>query len=85
MFSTALGVSIPLALLGCTTKLPSLVEPAQVTGSVVVGRVVTVLTGERSRRYLPQMRFLELEGQDSQKRFQVEIVSQDQRFGTMSQ
>ena len=41
---------------------------------------MTVLTGERSRRYVPQMRFLELEDKDSKQRFQVDIESPDRRF-----
>ena len=65
---------------GCATELPSLVNPDQVTGSLVVGRVLTVLTGETSRRYPPGVRFFELEEQTSQKRFQVEVKSRDQYF-----
>jgi hypothetical protein len=65
---------------GCATELPSLVDPTQVTGSLVVGRVLTVLTGETSRRYPPEVRFFELEDQKSQKRFQVEVKSRDQYF-----
>ncbi|MBH0202385.1 MAG: hypothetical protein HP496_08850 [Nitrospira sp.] len=65
---------------GCVTELPSLVNSDQVTGSLVVGRVLTVLTGETSRRYPPEVRFFELEDQASQKRFQVEVKSHDQYF-----
>ena len=80
--------SVPYALLsmllfglwGCATHLPPVADPAEVTNGLVVGRVLTFLTGERSRRYLPEMRFLELEDQDSRKRFQVEIDSPDQNF-----
>ena len=74
-----LGVLV-LTMSGCVTELPSLVDQDQVAGSLVVGRVITVLTGERSRRYVPQMRFLELEDKDSQQRFQVSIESRNQRF-----
>lgn len=69
-----------LSVAGCATELPSLVSQDEVTGNLVVGRVLTVVTGERARRYMPQVRFLELEEQDSAKRFQVEIESPDQRF-----
>ena len=72
--------ALVLSMSSCVTELPSLVDQDQVAGSLVVGRVITVLTGERSRRYLPQMRFLELEDKDSQQRFQVDIQSPDQRF-----
>ena len=74
-----LGVLV-FGMSSCVTELPSLVDQDQVAGSLVVGRVITVLTGERSRRYVPQMRFLELEDKDSKQRFQVDIESQDQRF-----
>ncbi len=72
--------AIALSSAGCVTELPPLVDPAQVTDSLVVGRVITIITGERARRYLPQVRFLELENQDSQKRYQVEIDSPDHYF-----
>lgn len=55
-----------------------MVAPTDVTNGLVVGRVVTFLTGDRARRYLPEMRFLELEHQESHKRFQVEVDSPDQ-------
>jgi hypothetical protein len=72
---------VPILLCGvwsCATPLSPVADPAEVTNGLVVGRVVTFLTGERSRRYLPEMRFLELEHQDSSKRYQVEIDSTDQ-------
>ena len=69
-----------LSMSSCVTELPSRVDQDQVAGSLVVGRVITVLTGERSRRYVPQMRFLELEDKDSKQRFQVDIESPDRRF-----
>jgi hypothetical protein len=74
------AVIIILTVWACATTLPSLVDSTQVRDSLVVGHVLTALTGDRSRRYLPQMRFLELEEQDSHKRFQVEIESPDQHF-----
>lgn len=80
MFSMALSVAILLNVVGCTTKLPSFVEEDQVTDTLMVGRAVAVLTGERSRKYLPEVRFFELEDESSQKRFQVEIMSRDQYF-----
>jgi hypothetical protein len=55
-----------------------MVDPTDVTNGLVVGRVVTFLTGDRARRYLPEVRFLEVENWDSQERFQVEIDSLDE-------
>ncbi|MDC8450910.1 MAG: hypothetical protein LV473_21500 [Nitrospira sp.] len=80
MFRGGLLGALVLGLSSCVTELPALVDQNQVAGNLVVGRVITILTGERSRRYVPQMRFLELEDTDSQQRFQVDIESPDQRF-----
>lgn len=65
---------------GCATQLPSVADPVKVIDGLAIGRVLTFLTGERARRYLPEMRFFELEDQDSRKRFRVEIESPDQNF-----
>lgn len=80
VFARRLLGALVLCLSGCVTELPSLADPTQVAGSLVVGRVLTVLTGETSRRYPPEVRFFELEDRASQKRFQVEIKSPDQYF-----
>jgi hypothetical protein len=75
-----LVVIIISTLWACATTVPALVDSTQIRDGLVVGRILTALTGDRSRRYLPQMRFLELEELDSHKRFQVEIESPDQPF-----
>ncbi len=80
VFQRSLLGALVLCMSSCATELPSLVDPTQVAGSLVVGRVSTVLTGETSRRYPPEVRFFELEDQTSQKRFQVEVKSRDQYF-----
>jgi len=69
-----------LSVSGCVTELSSLANPDQVSEGLLVGRVVTVQMGAGSRRPAPQMQFLELEHQDSSKRFQVELQSPDQRI-----
>lgn len=80
VFQGGLLGALVLSMSGCVTELPSLVNSDQVMGSLVVGRILTVLTGNSSRRYPPEVRFFELENQTSQKRFQVEIKSHDQYF-----
>lgn len=72
--------TVVVGLWGCVTDVPSLVAPTEVTDRLVVGRVFTILTGERARRYPPELRFFELENQSSQKRFQVEVKSHDRYF-----
>ncbi len=65
---------------GGVTQLPARVDSTAVSGSLVVGKVVTVLTGDRSRRYAPAVWFFELENQASHERFQVEIDAHDRHF-----
>lgn len=80
LFQKGLLGALVLSMSGCVTELLVLVNSDQVTGSLVVGRVLTVLTGETSRRYPPEVRFFELEDQTSQKRFHVEVKSRDHYF-----
>lgn len=47
---------------------------------MVVGRAVTILTGERGRRYEPKLRFFEVENQDTNQRFNVDVDAQDNYF-----
>jgi hypothetical protein len=80
LFQGMLLVVLTLSASGCATELPAMVQQDQVAGNLVVGRAITVLTGERSRRYAPQLRFFELESVDSSQRYQIEIKSADQPF-----
>src|SRR5215210_5267602 len=65
---------------GCVTTLPGLVESDEITAPNVVGRTVTVLTGERGRRYEPKVRFFEVENQDTSQRFNINVDAQDEYF-----
>ena len=73
-------MTVVVGLWGCVTQLPALIDPQDVTEGLVIGRVVTVLTGGRSRRFVPAVRLIEVEDQASHKRFQVEINSPDRHF-----
>jgi hypothetical protein len=42
------------------TELPATVAEANVSGTLVVGWVVTTITGESQRVYLPKLRFFEV-------------------------
>lgn len=64
----------------CTTEIPTVVESGTVPANVVVGRALTVLTGERSRIYLPAVRSFEILNRQTQERYTVEIQSDDERF-----
>ncbi|MBI3356061.1 MAG: hypothetical protein HY038_04695 [Nitrospirae bacterium] len=69
-----------MILSGCATALPPMVQRTQITGGVVVGRVLVVITGETSRRYEPEVRFFEVEDQTTYERFNVEVKSKDRHF-----
>jgi hypothetical protein len=73
-------VTVVVGLWGCVTRLPAVIDPQDVTEGLVIGRVVTVLNGDRSRRFSPAVRFVEVEDQASHKQFQVEINSPDRHF-----
>jgi hypothetical protein len=67
-------------LVGCATALPSVPEEGSVQSNVAVGRVVTVLTGERSRIYEPAVKSFEVQNRQTKERFTVEIASDDEQF-----
>ena len=69
-----------LSLSSCATELPSLVHRDHIGDNLVVGRVLTVSTGERARRYAPELRFFELEAEDTSHRYQIDVRSADQFF-----
>lgn len=69
-----------LILSGCATELPVTVAEADVSGTLVVGRVVTIITGESQRIYAPELRSFEVINTESQKRFRVDVQSADEYF-----
>jgi len=69
-----------LTLSGCVTELPVAVGPSDLSGTLVVGRVVTVITGESQRMYVPELRSFEVINTESQQRFKVDVQSKDKYF-----
>jgi hypothetical protein len=51
-----------------------------VQSNVVIGRVVAVLTGDRSRKYEPTVRSFEVQNRQTKERLMIEIESDDERF-----
>ena len=56
------------------------VAEADVSGTLVVGRVVTVITGESQRMYAPALRSFEVINTESRERFKVDVQSADEYF-----
>src|SRR5215510_12559100 len=69
-----------IALNGCATELPATIESTDSETTLAVGRVTTVLTGERKRIYEPRLRTFELENQQTHELFRVNIQSDDELF-----
>lgn len=69
-----------LLLQGCLTELPAVPEEGTVQPNVAVGRVVAVLTGERSRIYEPAVRSFEVQNRQTKERFNVHIESDNESF-----
>ena len=67
-------------LSGCATELPVTVAEADVSETLVVGRVVTIITGESQRIYAPALRSFEVVNTESQERFKVDVQSADGYF-----
>ena len=69
-----------LFLQGCITELPAVPEAGAVQAQLAVGRVVAVLTGERSRIYQPAVRSFEVQNRQTKARFNVLIESDNESF-----
>jgi len=72
--------ALSLNLSGCATELPGTVAEADVSGTLVVGRVVTIITGHSQRVYPPELRSFELINTESQERFKIYVKSADGYF-----
>lgn len=71
---------LALGIAGCATELPTTADLTDTGATLAVGRVTTVLTGERKRIYEPTLRTFELENQQTHERFRVDVQSDDQQF-----
>jgi hypothetical protein len=69
-----------LILSGCSTDLPVTVAEPDISGTLVVGRVVTIITGGSQRVFPPALRSFEVINTDSDERFKVDVKSGDEYF-----
>ena len=69
-----------LLMQACVKELPAAPEEGTVHSNVAVGRIVAVLTGERSRIYEPAVKSFEVQNRQTKERFKVEIESDNERF-----
>jgi hypothetical protein len=66
-------------LQACVSEIPAVPEKG-IVQSNVAGRVVAVLTGERSRKYEPAVRSFEVQNRKTKERFMVQVESDNERF-----
>lgn len=69
-----------MALSACVNELPAISQDGITQSGIAVGRVLAVLTGERSRKYEPAVRLFEVENRQTKERFTVDIESDNERF-----
>ena len=77
LWSIAIGAVL---LQGCVKDLPTIPEEGTVQSNVAVGRVVAVITGERSRIYQPAVRSFEVQNRQTKERFNIQIESDNESF-----
>ncbi len=61
-------------------ELPVTVAETDVVGTLAVGRVVTLITGESQRIYAPELRSFEVINTESRERFKIDVQSEDKYF-----
>ena len=76
----AIAAIMGCMLVSCATYLRPLPESIHSGGSVVVGRVITVLTGPTTRWYTPELRFFEVMNMSTRERFRMDVHSEDTWF-----
>jgi len=74
------SLALLMALSACVNELPASSQDGITQSGVAVGRVLAVLTGERSRKYEPAVRLFEVENRQTKERFTVDIESDNERF-----
>ncbi len=72
--------AIFMTLSGCATELPVTVAELDVSGTLVVGRVVTTVTGQLQRAYPPELRSFEVINTESEESYKIYVKSEDEYF-----
>jgi len=69
-----------MTLAGCATELPLTMAELDVSGTLVLGRVVTTITGQSQRMYPPELRSFEVIDTESDKSYKIYVKSEDDFF-----
>jgi hypothetical protein len=72
--------AIFMTLSGCATELPVTVAELDASGTLVVGRAVTTITGQSQRAYPPELRSFEVINTESEESYKIYVKSEDEYF-----
>ena len=67
-------------LWGCVTEAPIATQPGDARMILVAGRAVAVITGDRGRRFGPEVRYMELMHRQTGERYSVTVNAEDKVF-----
>ncbi len=67
-------------LWGCVTEAPTVPQPVDARMILVAGRAVAVITGDRERRFGPEVRQVELLHRQTDVRYSVTVEANDKAF-----
>ncbi len=75
-----MALTLGIGLSGCLTEAPTVVQPEDGRMVLVAGRAIAVITGERARKYEPEVRRVELLQRQAGVRYSVMIGGDNQTF-----
>jgi hypothetical protein len=81
--SSALILGLSIACAGCVSDVQRQTDRPAESDRLVIGRAIAIITGQTSRVYGPEVRWLELENRRTQERITVELKSQDRVFSVL--
>lgn len=67
-------------LWGCVTEVSTVAQPEAAKVVLIVGRAVAVITGNRARRFGPEVRQMELTQRHTGRRYRVTVEADDKAF-----
>ena len=72
--------AVLMTLSGCATEIPITVAELDASGTLVVGRAVTTITGQSQRAYPPELRSFEVINTESEESYKIYVKSEDEYF-----
>ena len=79
-FSGMASIVLCAGLWGCVTEVPTAVQPEDGRMTLVAGRAIAVITGDRARKYGPEVRRVELLQRQTGVRYSVMVGGDNKTF-----